>query len=605
MNFSTKYNSTGKYLIVCSVLCILCAVLIIATTPLAEGYEISLYNVYPPQFWILLLIPLVLPIITIILKIRITSLKTLMLLLATSAYALLLLLSIPIFRGYILYGAGDTLTHLGLIKELSINHHIGTSNPYPYIHVLIYTISQLTRCSPETVSLCIPQIFALFLVTSIYILSRALTGSQTESFAITSFAIIPVLGTWITTEYIMPATVGYSFIPILLYLIPKPKKSLEYDLITLVAIACFWFIHPESVLYLCIALLTVSICLKIGTVHRQTNRKYKTDLLIFSLFLGIGFLLWALTTPSMESPLRVIYNAIVLDTRLTEAVIPSTIQSLGNWSVYDIIRRGILEYGQLLPFFIIAAIYASKIIKDAYSKEDTSPSNLIITSLFISYCLFAIFTLTFGTLVSAHIFRQLKYPYLLSVFLVGLFFARTGDIWSQPGRATKLGNIIMTLLILSAPIIAISNTYPSPDTHKFNYQVTLSDVSGMNLFLNHRNVDYPIVEMIWRSYQSRFADYIMGIQSPKENIRRLYAAEDLTPPHLGYDTNYQLGSIYNQTTYMLAYPPAYQFYSSVFPNDKASQRYSQDDFQMLYRDETVNYISNNGQLKVLLINKQH
>jgi len=122
----------------------------------------------------------------------------------------------------------------------------------------------------------------------------------------------------------------------------------------------------------------------------------------------------------------------------------------------------------------------------------------------------------------------------------------------------------------------------------------------MEHFFNNRDEDLLIIEF-YRGFQYRFADYILGSQDPKVNIRWPYGDNCRPPEHFGYDIRAQLGSFYETDQYLLIYPPTDMVYPLIYPQDPNLWRYSPDDFRMLNNDETVDSIQTNGQLKVMVV----
>ena len=189
-----------KILLILSIISIIIALLIAVVIPSYTNYELNLYAVYPWYFWTLLSIPYLLSYIVLYLDENINKYTYLMLL--SAQFALIILLLIPVFRGYPFYGAGDTQTHLGMIKDLYTGH-IGSLNPYPIIHLIIFEMSKLTNINPNLISLYIPIIFTNLYIFSMFIFSRALKLSKKESLFVYLFATIPVFGAILTVEDIL------------------------------------------------------------------------------------------------------------------------------------------------------------------------------------------------------------------------------------------------------------------------------------------------------------------------------------------------------------------------------------------------------------------
>jgi len=347
-----KRDKTLRVLVACSFLCLLIAILIIAVNPSATGYEVSLYAAYPPFFWILLLVPMIMPVFVVFLNLDRQSQQYLPILTA-SLGSLLLLLSIPALRGYIIYGAGDTLTHIGTIKDATYLHHLDASNLYPITHVYVSIFSQLTNIPPELISLFIPQLFSLMFIASIWVLSRSLNYSSFQSFSVTSLAIIPILGAWVTAEYIMPSTIGYMFFPLLFYTLIKRKEGKQYLLLFIVLYVFLTYLHPESALYLCIGLIVTLMLFKLVNLLKIDRSKLGLSLCVL---VALSILLFRLTTMYHFDHYTTMFLSPILGLDYSVAATPPLQTSFDGRDIYDLILRTIKLYGQAIVFISLGII---------------------------------------------------------------------------------------------------------------------------------------------------------------------------------------------------------------------------------------------------------
>ncbi len=595
-------DKTLRALTTCSLLCLLIAIFIIAVTPSATGYEVSLYSAFPPFFWILFLVPMVIPIIVVFLDLSCRPQQYLSILTA-SVGSLLLLLSIPVFRGSVMYGAGDTLTHIAIINDLIYFHHVDASNIYPLTHVYVSIFSQMLNISPELISLFIPQLSSLMFIVSIWILSRSLNYTLFQSFSITCLAIIPILGVWVTTEYIMPSTIGFMFFPLLFYTIIKRKEGKRFLLLFLVLYIFLTYLHPENALYLCIGLIVTLMLLK--SVNLLMMNRSKLDLSLCVL-VALSILLFRLITMYHFEHYTTMFLSPILGLDYSFPATPPLQKSFEGREIYDLILRTIKLYGQAILFILLGIICLISSTLSIILTQKFKFKYLLPLVIFVIFSIISVVLLSVGTSIGSHIYRQLKYPILFSVILAGLLLSAKKIDWlknfntPRPQRLLKVGRIVVFIMIIFASVIAINNMFSSPDTGGFSYQITSSDISGMELFFNNRDEDLLIVEFN-RGFQCRFADYILGSEDPKVNIRWPYGDDCRPPEHFGYDIRPQLGSFYEDDQYLLIYPPTDTVYPLIYPQDPDLWIYSPDDFRRLNYDETVDSIQTNGQLKVMVV----
>ncbi|HJH26822.1 MAG TPA: hypothetical protein C5S37_08645, partial [Methanophagales archaeon] len=167
-----KSNDENRILKIIVIICfifIITALTIIAKTPPAGGYEISIYDAYPWYFWVFIITSIFTGQI-ILLKSTLSSDKNdklwvfgFLAILTTN----IILLFMPFIRGYATYGRGDVLTHIGLIKDILRTTSFGTDNFYPLDHILTASLSYITSINVEHAVNIIPPIFSLFYIISI------------------------------------------------------------------------------------------------------------------------------------------------------------------------------------------------------------------------------------------------------------------------------------------------------------------------------------------------------------------------------------------------------------------------------------------------------
>ena len=111
------------------------------------------------------------------------------------------------------------------------------------------------------------------------------------------------------------------------------------------------------------------------------------------------------------------------------------------------------------------------------------------------------------------------------------------------------------------------------------------------------------MESLPRSYQTRFADsyYGVGLNNLK-NIRNGYNQEILPPQDFGYENSTNLGSFYHTDKYMIFSSITTEYYPKINPKYEKFWRYNTQDFQKLASDNSVNYIYDNGVMRLLYIN---
>jgi hypothetical protein len=609
-NFQYLSYLRNKVLLIFAVLCFVGISLILAITPSASGYEYSLYEIYPLIFWtllgILFFIPFVYLYITTSDRFRISfQKKSAYGLLILSLATLLLALYIPLARGYVMYAGGDTHTHLGYVLDICNSGFIPADH-YPYSHVLVSIMSLITGLQGISLTHHIIPLFSALFVITIFCLSRTIGCTLHQVTAITALAAIPIMGNFITGEPIMPSTIGWQMVPLFLYCLYNigfSKHYLKsYLVLGLILSVVFWFVHPETVLYLsAIIPVIILVCMAAG-FFRQHQFLHYTPVLILLLVLVIGFIYQLSLTWVFHSQIEVYYDHFIgLGT--TEH---SPFNQLSSDATY--LRKIIIlleAYGQLVILSFLSVLFL------LYHFLGRKPQvwnrkYLIISILFVVSVLLATVLLALGTAVGVHVYRQYKYILLISLFLLGFYI--TDILLAQKKDFIKqtLSTIFSISLILII-IISMGNFYPSPAIGQVNYQVTNQDISGMQLFYENRESTYLISETLTRQHQMRYNALLYGTSYASEmsSIRGINDKEIIPPSGFGYEGNKTLGEQYASKTYFLKYPPTNPYTRWFMEIEEYYAFISPENYEYLDVDCSVMRIQDGGELQVYLINPHY
>lgn len=597
----------NKVLLVFAVLCFVGVSLILAITPPASGYEYSLYEIYPLIFWILLGIlffsPFAYLYITTSGRFQISfQKKNAYGLLILSLATLLLALYIPATRGYVMYAGGDTHTHLGYVLDICNSGFIPPDH-YPYSHVLVSIMSLITGIQGISLTHHIVPLFSVFFVITIFCLSRTIGCTLCQVIAITALAIIPIMGNFMTRESIMPSTIGWQMIPLFLYCLYNigfSKHYLKsYLVLGLILSVVFWFVHPETVLYLsAIIPVIIVVCTAAGFLRQHQSMHY-TPVLILLLVLVIGFIYQFSLTGVFHEQIGVYYDLFIGTATQTN----SPFVSLSSDKSYmDKTIMTMELFGQLVILFILSLLF---MLYHALSQklQAWNRKYLVISILFISSAIFATIFMALGTAIGVQVFRQCKYIVFFSLFLLGFYISDI--LLSQEKDFLKqILSIIFTLSLILIIVLSVGNFYPSPGTGQVNYQVTYQDVSGMQLFYENREPAYLISETLVRQHQIRYNALLYGIShaSKMSGIRGITDEKVVPPPRFGYEGNKTLGEQLLSETYFLKYPPTNPYMRWFMDTEEYFAFITPEDYEHLDADLSVICIQDGGELQVYLIN---
>jgi hypothetical protein len=545
-----------------------------------------------------------------------------------SAISVVVLLLIPYFRGYTLYGAGDVLTNLGFVKDLLQSGHISTLDVYPAVHVLEAALTYTTSVSPIRWTFFWPPLFFLILLLGTFLLARQL-GSTNTALLTCALLMIPVLGSEATRESILPSFDAFCLTPLALYLLFRTPRSLPYTLAFVLVLGAVTLFHIEASLFLWFFFIATLLVSTYASRHAEAvrvqemafsasdsaRRRYLTAITLVGVF-SIAFFS---SLVAFGSTVRTVYGSITSSLfegpiatlgppRVTTGIIPITSLLVGLYG------------GEFVYIGLATGLTVATAAKVVTRREGVSAGALLLSSLWFVSLVIGFIFLLYGLIIGYTITRFVKYPFLTSALLLGAYFAappthalpkgvsaveggsgrhlQKGD-FAPKAKMTSAKKLAAAILVVGAAIICVFNTYPSVSFHEFSHQVTNADFAAMVFFFQHRDDHYPISEVLPLGYQTRFAQAFYGVEAVVPGLRNGYEQDVLPPSHFGYNRSQFLGASYSGNTYLLEPALSRVYYPDLYPGVQQVWRYTAADFRMLDRDPTVNQIYDNGGMQIL------
>ncbi len=571
-----KYSSiiTNKTALLFQTLCLVGFVACLAITPAAVRYENSIYQPYPFITWIFLGLMYLFPFLYLIISSRkIGELtfqkKYINYLLILSLAGTLLLLSLPLIRGYYSYTGGDVLTHMGTIYDIIAGNTSSVINHYPATMMLIAMLNLASGATTADIILCSAQwIFGIF-VLGMFILARRFCENYYQVAAVTGLSIIPFLGNFLTLEIMMPSTVGWALLPLIFYcvycVVTKSKGS-HFFLVTgcLIAVG-LWFIHSETVLFGAAVLLLAYLFIKAAPIQRKKLRESNSHGLLIILGILVAGAIYQITFTSIFSGQVTTYFDVFLGLD-SSSFLSSPMDTLSSdASLLRKITIMLSQYGQLilsgLATLIVILIYA---LRNQIKKWDEK--YVLLSVLLIGVGLIGGFYLISGINIGQFIYRIYKYILIFSIFILGTWFSNR--LLSPKKAIRKMGATMGTIILIILIIISLGNTYMNPEiTGQINMQITEVDMSGMKIFHDTQNIDYAITETSTRTHVTRYASAIYG-QAYKLTVPniRFPSWTYVLPENIATNNYLTASDLFDINTYYLYYSPNIMFQRLMFQN---------------------------------------
>jgi len=576
---------------------ILISLFIIVLTPPASNYEFFIYQAYPLIFWLLLITVIIIG--TIIMLINSLNYKKngqwifgfLIIILVDS-----ILLFMPIIRGYLNFGSGDVLEHIGWMKDIINIGYVPHSNVYPLDHILGVVLYFFSGLSLQNITMIIPGLFSLFFIISFYLLSTVIFSKQSERLLLLIFASILIFGNGHMA--FAPNPQAFMLLPFILYLIFKINnlnKNTIFSFPLIIITALLALFHP----LISIIMISIFILFEIiSCISKKMNLRgfYFKNITLPLLLSVVLFFSWSSYLYVLARTAKPIIESILgRGETVSEFQRYTIILGQVDIDVFSLIRLFLNIYGQQIILGTLSLICSIYIILKII-KNEKIPSIFSVSSL----CFLMLFT---GSILMFFINGAFGFGRIYScclIFSIILIPSTSLMITSNLKINPQVTGIIILILITGITWYSIFNLYYSPIIKETNLQVTKNEYNGMITFFQHRDDTFEIIE--YGISQSRMYDAIFGFDYPSPNVRFYSASNQLMPPdHFNYTLKSTLGEIYKEKKYFLLTNQGKFYYQNIFPEFPEKWRFVPSDFQRLNYDSTVQYIYSNGNLEIRLI----
>jgi len=268
---------------------------------------------------------------------------------------------------------------------------------------------------------------------------------------------------------------------------------------------------------------------------------------------------------------------------------------------FSVTRYFFRIYGGNLIYMIIALLAVPILIKKF------QPSFLKLIYLYGPIAVLAPATIMFFLL------RVAFCPQRLVVYLVILCTPFVGFVLYEflkrmyhfrTNTAVRNSIILITVVFLVAVSVhGAARLYTSPYIYADNWQITRTEIAGMDWFLRRKDVDLGITGMTIMPGQ--FAQFLLTRDElvGRYDIlthRGMIKEELRLPLHFGYDNHPTLGHWFAHDTYMVLTCRDESIYRDIFPT-LAEIRFTPRDFERLKEDSSLDHIYSNGGLDVYFI----
>jgi hypothetical protein len=604
----------------------------------ATGYESSIYTATPLLVWVLLGFSAACGIGITIHQVwtkqhETSRLWVLGLLLILFSYVALL--SLHIIRGYAFWCFGDPATHLGEINDIIGTGYFGGNNFYPVATTYAAQLCQICDLDPVIFLNLLPVVFAVLYVVFMYLLAKSLLPDKGAVIIVTVASLAPL---HISLSFI-PNGLANLLLPMALFLLVKSYGAGAWPWRGLVILMVFLFpvFHPVPAIALAAALAFMPVVKFIFDKIAKTTRKVFDSSVKFSLVALVILLIWGgwwvtsfplaqgvmrslaaesysipEATPAITEPTPVIEDASPRPEPYTLETAPAPGRTGGKVSnlarLIDAIRYAqaygysaaahIFNIYGAVFLYIVLTLIALPILWRRIAKQPKLGNFVSLYGPLAAIAL-AIVALYF-TAVGFSPLRFVMYIVLICTVFAGfmLYEIMGRARASHWNRARIIAPILVFLILAGVFGSGVSTLYASPLTLSDNYQVTRTEIDGVNWLL--QNKDYSLDISAHCLPTRRFAYFLFTREERGQRQDILSRTAYSIPSHFGYHKGAWLGEYYDEDSYMVLGQRDRLRYVEVYP-ELAKYRFYPEDFERLEGDPTVNKLYSNGGLEVYYI----
>lgn len=583
--------------------CIICLnmtvyALMVARNSPAIAYEPSIYTSTPFIVWLVLFINLVCGIGIVVNQVgsnRHTKNNSWLLGIWLVVISYTIMLSLWIIRGYAQWGEGDPFNHLKTVYNLILNSHIYIQ--YPIAHILLAQLSFLCDVSPIMFLNTVPFLFGIFYLFFMYLFAKSIFTNKGQII----LTMLVSMTFMLSSSYLQftPNRLANLTLPLALSIIINSFDSgtSRWKILLVIMILFFPPFHSIVAFLIVFTLLTMWLVNRLPLIKESKLSKYKSFLRLdyTAVTLSIVWMIfWVLPFQN--------WVELYMHGESTSLTPPVTNRSFNDY-LFIQIPFWLKSFGGTL----LCIFFAMSAIPILIKKIRLHPELLKLFSLYGPMILSVFLTVGFFFLRMGYdfFFRLQTYTIIIGTLFGGFVIY---ELLEQAYQKTythraKIVSFIVIVFLLSLSLFGFSILYESPFTYNNNFQVTRTEIDGMDWFLHSKNttklttgISIPPGQfakiLITPGEQTDLAETKLNRGMIRQDIRM--------PSHFGYDNYSNMGDFY-PNVYLALSSRDKQLYQGPHNELTESVKFLPQDFKRINYDNTVDYIYSNGGLDVYFI----
>ena len=603
--------------------CLTAALWIAALTPQAGGYELYLRDAYPAPFWALTIgASLCSAAILLLLAARqLTSrwwLAGLAGIIATNVFVL----SLPLWRGYVVSDRADALHHIGYVADILRTGTVGEADFYPGMHFIQMALQTLGGATPGAALILITLLFAVLWTLGPVLLVGRLAGDARATYLAAAFSAPFALLSY--HAFALPSVLSMMLLPIFLALHLRRANTRGWErMATVIAEVVLAFLlvyfHPMTTLYLLALLVAFE---GVSRLHHRLQGQdapatpgawQASPALGMVMILSIAFVAWSFSftaiTRSFSSVVRWLLGEQDRASAAGEAL---DMLQIAQLPLGDLL--GILFNSFGVPVLLLGLACGFGAVLFLANRRDWRRlphlhftfGGMFLAALVVTVGMFLISS------SERHPIRLLRILVMLAICALAWWaweavFRRGGaGPWPVLSGSIRRGagaGLAAFLLVLIG--VGQMNVYAHPRNGQPNPQVTRTEVAGMAWLTANRQAPFKQASIL-PNYVPRFEAYLQGYDGRRSGRVNWWEEEIWLPSHFYKAPGDCMAAIAPGETTYLALSEAGRVAPLRFPEAVRSLAhvYTAADWQALDADRSVSKLYDNGAFDVWMTNKE-
>ncbi|MFC7045383.1 hypothetical protein ACFQH6_08150 [Halobacteriaceae archaeon GCM10025711] len=546
----------------------------------ASAAELSIYGATPDLFWAGVGVALLVAV-----ALAFSSSRSRLLAVFLGGLGVFAIVALPLVRSYYFFGAADSLTHLGWVKDIGSGRLPVVDLLYPALHTTSLWLGDLADLSLTRAMLLVTVAYVGVFLVFVPLTARAITRDDRALVfgAFAAFLLLPVNN---VSVHVIPHPTSQAlfFLPLVLYLLVRyvtaTESSRSLGGLLGVALVGIVLVHPQQAVNLLLLFLTVS-----GL--QFLYRRYRPDHPVADhrpLYAQTAFFLVALAIWNSQHERVFEASSGLLETLLHGP--PSAAQIAQKGVSLGALGSGLPEL--FAKMFLVSAVLslvaggwllaAVTGALDDFDPQAAAIGRYLAFGLVPVTGVFTVYLL--ATRQQMH-FRHLGF--IMAIVTVVAAVAATHSVDLAAGRRLSAGSLRTVLAAAFAVMLVLSaaTVFASPYIYKRSGHVPEAQFDGYDTAFSHQHPDAAIGGI--RQGPWRYADALYGTE-PTPDSSRYFGVEPETLRSVQSRFDAQLYVVVTRVDWLREV------------RAWGGLRYSAEDFESLDAQPGVDRVQTNGEV---------